>query len=265
MRRRARWWPRSSSSARRPRPASSRSIAARTASGAVAASRAVGAALAAAAPSRAAACVKNQHVSEVLPRHRADAITGTTARRWRGAVKFDYHTGRREDGEADGGDVREHVGRRARAGARPLRRRQRRRRVLERVQRPPQRLGRVRVEDLAKRHRDRLAHRVRARGGLLRGAAPRVRLGGVARHLGRAARRAPQQLVGLGRVRQLPQLARGAGGACPRPRRRLGRHHGAAAQRRPAAVSRQLLQRSRGAQHRQGEAEAHDHPWINAG
>ena len=26
------------------------------------------------------------------PRHRADAVTGTTSRRWRGRPKFDFHT-----------------------------------------------------------------------------------------------------------------------------------------------------------------------------
>ena len=63
------------------------------------------------------------------PRHRADAVTGTMSRRWRGAVKFDFHTGRGGPwplrGAAGRGRGRRGPGRKGRgfitegAGARP--------------------------------------------------------------------------------------------------------------------------------------------------
>ena len=69
---------------------------------------------------------------------------------------------------------------------------------------------------------DRLAHRVRARGGLLRGAAPRVRLGGVARHLGRGSPRAA--------AARRPWARAAAAAACPwRGARARGRAGGSAA------------------------------------
>ena len=78
----------------------------------------------------------------------------------------------------------------------------------------------------AKRHRDRLAHRVRARGGLLRGG--RVRLGGVRGTLPRGSPRAAAARRPWARAAAAAACP-WRGGARPRPRRRLSRHHRAVA------------------------------------